>query len=237
VHRSLTGGRRRACSPLIALGLFAVPVAAQEATAPIRFAVAWSRGTPRGNLAEIADAPQGFTAQLALPVSRTARVGIRAEFSVLTFPERTLHTEDPETGTSLDATIRGTVGFTGAGPRLESRLGPVAIAVGAMGGFVRVITDATARTVTGDNSTSAALSLSDYAFAAKASLDLHLALLRGPSGTALGVVAGIDWLQSGQVEFPELRSFRVAAPGELTLERPTVSPSMMSVRAGVGVEF
>jgi hypothetical protein len=51
------------------------------------------------------------------------------------------------------------------------------------------------------------------------------------------LVAGVDWLQSGQVEFPELSSFRVTTPGVLTLERPVVSPSMLSVRAGVGVEF
>lgn len=222
--------------PLFVLAMLAVPLEAQQATAPLRFGVAWSRGTPRGELSEIADAPQGFTAQLALPVSRTARVGIRAEFSVLTFPERSLQISSGESGGTVNVTVRGTVGFTGAGPRIETRLGPFAMAVGAMGGFVRVITDATARSDV-DGGSSAALSLSDYAVAGKASADVHLALYRGPSGTAVGVVGGVDWLTGGKVAFPQMNSFRLTGPGVLTLDRPIVAPSMLVLRAGVGVEF
>lgn len=228
---------RRAWCPVVLSLVCAAPIAAQQATAPIRFGVAWSRGTPQGDLANIADAPQGFTAQLGLPVSRTARVGIRAEFSVLTFPQRSLQLDDDESGATVDVTVRGTVGFTGAGPRIESQFGPVAVALGVMGGFVRVITDATARADVDGNLTSAALSLSDYAFAAKASADLHLAIYRGPTGSGIGLVAGVDWLTGGQVAFPELNSFRLSEPGVLTLDRPMVAPTMFGIRAGVGVEF
>lgn len=223
--------------PLCMLALVSAPLEAQQATAPLRFGVTWSRGAPQGELAEIADAPQGFTAQLALPVSRTARVGIRAEFSVLTFPERSLQVGDEGSGATADVTVRGTVGFTGVGPRIETRLGPFAMALGAMGGFVRVITDATARSEVDGERTSAALSLSDYAIAGKASADLHLALYRGPSSTAVGIVGGVDWLTGGQVGFPQMNSFRLSSPGVLTLDRPVVAPSMFVIRAGVGVEF
>jgi hypothetical protein len=217
--------------------LGALPVHAQDSLAPIRFGVTWSRGTPQGDLADIADAPNGFTAQLGLPVSRTARVGIRAEFSVLTFPERTLQISSDESASTATVTVRGTQGFTGAGPRIEVGRGRLWGALGVMGGFVRVITDATARAdIEGDRS-SASLSLSDYAIALKAAADVHLAIYCGPGAACLGLVGGVDYVTGGKVAYPRVSTFRLSAPGELTLDRPAVSPTMLGIRAGVGIEF
>lgn len=223
--------------PFVVLALCVAPLGAQQNFAPIRFGVAWTRGSPQGELADIADTPQGFTAQLGLPVSRTARVGIRAEFSVLTFPERTIQIGEEGSASTAEVTVRGTLGFTGAGPRFEMRGGRLSGALGAMGGFVRVITDATARSESDGESTGAALSLSDYAIAAKASADLHLSLLCGTGATCVGVIVGVDYLTGGTVAFPELSSFRLTGPGELTLNRPVVAPTMVGIRAGIGVEF
>jgi hypothetical protein len=221
--------------PLLVWGT--VPLMAQEQLAPIRFAVAWSRGAPQGELAGIADVPQGFTAQIGLPVSRTARLGIRAEFSVLTFPERTVQLGPDDDGATADVTVRGTIGFTGAGPRIELSRGRLAMALGAMGGFVRVITDATARADAAGGRSSAALSLSDYAVAIKASGDLHYSVFCGGAATCVGVVVGADYITGGKAAFPDLGTFRLSGPGELTLDRPAVAPNMFGIRAGVGVEF
>jgi hypothetical protein len=221
--------------PLLVWGT--VPLMAQEQLAPIRFAVAWSRGAPQGELADIADVPQGFTAQIGLPVSRTARLGMRAEFSVLTFPERTVQLGPDDDGATADVTVRGTIGFTGAGPRIELSRGRLAMALGAMGGFVRVITDATARADAAGGRSSAALSLSDYAVAIKASGDLHYSVFCGGAATCVGVVVGADYITGGKAAFPDLGTFRLSGPGALTLDRPAVAPNMFGIRAGVGVEF
>jgi hypothetical protein len=215
----------------------AVPLAAQEHLAPIRFAVAWSRGAPQGELADIADVPQGFTAQIGLPVSRTARLGIRAEFSVLTFPERTVQLGPDDDGATADVTVRGTIGFTGVGPRIELSRNRLAVALGAMGGFVRVITDATARADLAGDRSSAALSLSDYAVAFKTSADLHYSVFCGGAATCVGIVVGADYITGGKAAFPDLGTFRLTGPGALTLDRPAVAPNMFGIRAGVGVEF
>ena len=228
---------RRAGCLGVALALVAGPLAAQDSIAPIRFGVAWSRGAPQGELSDIAAAPQGFTAQLSLPLSRTSRLGIRAEFSVLTFPERSLQIESENGSGTVDVTVRGTVGFTGAGPRAELRRGRISAAVSAMGGFVRVITDATARAEVDGDRTSAALSLNDYAVAVKASADLHFSVFCGGTATCVGLVAGVDYLTGGKATFPNLNTFRLSGPGQLSLERPAVAPTMFGVRAGVGVEF
>mgnify|MGYP001157449860 CR=1 FL=1 len=229
-------GRPWGC-PLIVSVLVAVPLAAQQVTAPIRFAVVWSGGSARGPLADIAKPPQGFTAQLALPLDRGAALGIRAEFSVLTFPERILTVAGDGDAAPVTVTARGTIGFTGAGPRLEARLGPAAISVAAMGGFVRVITDAAARTEVDGVPNSANISESDFAFAVKTAVDIHLSPFRDRHGTALGVVVGADWSTGGNVAFPALQSFRMTAPGTLTLQRPLVRPELTTLRVGVAVEF
>lgn len=223
--------------PLVALLLVASPLAGQESASPIRFAVAWTSGSPHGNLGTIAEAPGGFTAQLALPLARNTAVGIRAEFSVLTFPERAILIAADGEHQEITVTARGTIGFTGAGPRLEGRLGPLAIGAGIMGGFVRVITDANVRGGEGATAHSALISESDFALAGKVAVDLHLALFRGPYGTAVGLVAGADWSTGGEVAFPDLQSFRLATSGELTLQRPLVTPSVSTVRLGVAVEL
>lgn len=223
--------------PLVALLLLAAPLTAQDGASPIRFAVAWTGGTPHGDLGRIAEPPEGFTAQLALPLARNTAIGIRAEFSVLTFPERVLVVGADDDSQEITVTARGTIGFTGAGPRLEARLGPVVLGGAAMAGFVRVITDATARTGSGDAVQSALISESDFAFAGKAALDLHVALFRGPYGTAVGLVAGADWSTGGAVAFPDLRSFRLTTTDTLTLQRPPVKPTVSTVRLGVAVEL
>jgi hypothetical protein len=51
------------------------------------------------------------------------------------------------------------------------------------------------------------------------------------------VVGGVDYLTGGAVSFPRINTFRMTAPGELTLDRPAVPPNMFVIRAGVGVEF
>ena len=219
------------------LALSAASLHGQANLAPIRFGVAFSHGSPQGGLADIAEAPNGFVAHLSVPVNRTARIGVRAEFSILTFPERSLQVATGESGGSAEVTVRGTVGFTGAGPRMEMRSGRFAASIGAMAGFLRVITDATARAESDGDRISASLSLSDYAFAAKASADLHLGIYCGVGNTCVGLVGGVDYLTGGKVAFPRLSSFRVAGPGELELERPVVTPSMAGIRIGVGVEF
>jgi hypothetical protein len=223
------------CTALVAFG--AAPLHGQARLAPIRFGVAFSQGSPQGGLADVAEAPKGFVAQLSVPVDRTAQVGIRAEFSILTFPERSLQVATGESGATADVTVRGTVGFTGAGPRMEMRRGRFAAALGAMAGFIRVITDATARVDSDGERSGASISLSDYAFAAKASADLHLGVYCGVANTCVGVVGGVDYMTGSKVAFPQVSSLRVTAPGELALDRPAVTPSMVGLRVGVGVEF
>ncbi len=219
---------------LLLLGL-AAPVAAQQ-VAPLRFGVAWARGAPRGEFAQVARAPEGFVAWLSLPITRESPIGLRAEFSVLTVPEE-LVTLPVTGGGELDVTARGTVGFTGAGPRLELGSGGLALGVAVMAGYVRMITDATARVVRDELTTSSAASDSDYALAAKLSGDLHLPVYRGVRGTALALTAGADYLAAGAAAFPRRDAFRVGDTGALELERPLVRPSMLVVRAGVSVEF
>ncbi|HRP08486.1 MAG TPA: hypothetical protein PLL69_08360 [Gemmatimonadales bacterium] len=213
------------------------PLAAQAGGSPLRFAVAWTGASSRGDLAELADNPAGFTAQLSLPLTRSSPLGIRGEFSVLTFPERVLTVPGGFQDAELEVAARGTIGFTGAGPRLEARSGPFALAGAVMGGFVRMITDVTGRATVDGVRSSASISESDYAFAFKALIDGHLALYRGVQGTTIGLVTGVDFLRGGRVTFPALGTMRMANEGVITIDRPGVVPEVITVRLGVGVEF
>ncbi len=221
---------------LLVAMLAAVPLAAQDGS-PLRFGVAWTGAGNRGDLAALSEGPTGFTVQLSLPITRSSPLGIRGEFSVLTFPERTLTVPAGDGESELEVAARGTIGFTGAGPRLEVRAGPAAVSATVMGGFVRMITDVTGRTTVAGARTSASISESDYAFAFKAALDGYLGLYRGAQGTAIGLVAGVDLLRGGAVTFPALGTMRMPGEGVVTIDRPGVKPELFAVRAGVGVEF
>jgi hypothetical protein len=230
---------RRACRVALSLLVVAPSLGAQFAVtreAPLRFAVAWARGAPQGEFAAVTDPPSGFVAWLSMPVTRNSTVGLRAEFSVLTVPEQFLSVP-LEGGGDLEVTARGTVGFTGVGPRLEFRAGPFSLSTGVMAGYTRVITDATGQVLEGGTTGSVAASESDYAFAAKASGDLYFPVYRGARGTAVAVTGGLDYLTGGDAAFPRRDSFRVGGPGVLELDRPQVRPTMVIVRAGVSVEF
>lgn len=225
---------------LFALSLLtgSLPLGAQLAVtreAPLRFAVAWAQGSPQGDFADVTEAPEGFAAWLSLPVIRRSSIGLRAEFSVLTVPEQVVSAPTDEG--ELTVTVRGTVGFTGVGPRLEFRAGVLSLAAAAMAGYTRVITDATGQLVGDGATTSAAASDSDYAFAGKLSGDLYVPVYRGVRGTAVVLAAGADYTTGGETAFPRQDAFRIVGPGELELERPTVRPTMVVVRAGVSVEF
>ena len=224
-------------SALLLVVLAGPQLAAQNSRSPLRFGVAWTGASSRGDLAELAEGPTGFTAQLSLPVTRSSPLGIRAEFSVLTFPERLITVPAGFGDAELEVAARGTIGFTGAGPRLEARAGPFAVADAVMAGFVRMITDVTGRaTVDGDRS-SASISESDYTLAFKAVVDGHLALYRGVQGTTIGLVTGVDFLRGGAVSFPALGTMRMAEEGVITIDRPRVTPEAVIVRLGIGVEF
>jgi hypothetical protein len=215
----------------------AMPVAAQQSSQPVRFGVAWTLGRPQATLAEVADDPSGFTAWVGLPFTRRSSLGLRAEFSVLPFPEQRLSVPDPSSGGTLAARVRGTIGFTGTGPRLEARVGGLSLVGSVMGGFVRMITDVNARAEIDDQVITAAFSESDYALAAKAVADLHLGVYRGNHGDGIGVVLGVDWMTGGEVTFPVRETLRVAGPGALAVDQRTVVPTLLGLRAGVSVQF
>lgn len=232
---------RRPRGPLLALALLAIapPVGAQFTDgreAPLRFAVGWARGAPRGDLAEVTGPLQGFAAWLSLPLTRGSAVGLRAEFSVLTVPEQ-VQSVAFEGAVDLDVTVRGTIGFTGVGPRLEVRAGPLAFSAAVMGGYARVITDVTGRITHGAGLNSVAVSESDYALAGKVSGDLYLPVYRGSRNTALVATAGFDVTTGGRAKIPRRDSFNVGPDGTLELERPNVRPTMLVLRAGVSAEF
>jgi hypothetical protein len=230
--------RRRCAGLVIFAGIAAAPLSAQlESAQPVRFGVAWTRATPQGALGEVAQSPRGFTAWVALPFTRHSSVGLRAELSILPFPEQSLSVPDPASGGSLQAAVRGTIGFTGAGPRLELRRGAISVVGAAMGGFVRVITDVNARAEVDDQVFTAAFSESDYALVGKVSADLHLQVYRGNHGDGFGVVAGVDWMTGGEVTFPVRETLRVAGPGTLAVDQRAVAPTLVALRAGVSVQF
>lgn len=229
--------RRAALVPLLT-AVAASPASAQlESDQPVRFGVAWTRATPQGSLAEVADRPSGFTAWVALPFTRTSSFGLRGEFSILPFPEQRLSVPDPETGGTLEAAVRGTIGFTGAGPRADLRWRGITLGGAVMGGLVRLITDVNARAQVDDQSFTATFSENDYAFAGKASVDLHVGVYRGNHGDGIGVVVGADWMTGGEVTFPVRETLRAGGAGTLTVDQRAVAPTLFGLRAGVSVQF
>ncbi len=214
------------------------PLAAQQESAqPIRFGVAWTVASPQGGLARVTDGPRGFTAWAGLPFTRRSSFGLRAELSILPFPEQSLSVPDPASGGTLAAAVRGTVGFTGVGPRAEFRRGGFSVVGAAMGGFVRMITDVNARAEVDEQVFTATFSESDYALAGKLSADVHLGLYRGNHGDGVGLVVGADWMTGGEVTFPVRETLRVAAPGSLAVDQRPVAPALVGVRAGISVQF
>ena len=223
--------------------LHAAPVVAQQdsADAPpsqvsaIRFGVTLGQGIPQGTFADASDRLSGFVAWFGLPFTRTSPLGLRAEFSVLEVPAQ-VETRSVEGGGELELTLRGTVNFTGAGPRLAGWIGPV-VAVGAVQiGYTRLITDITG--TLGDETTtfSDAISFSEYALAGKATLDLVLPIFdRG--GAALGATAGLDYMRSSAVPFPVQGTFDIEPPGTLVVENADVELNMFIWRVGVAFRF
>lgn len=212
----------------------ALPAAGQKSSAPVRFGVAWTQGAPQGEFAAVAARPAGFTSWVTLPLDQRLALGIRAEFSVLTFPEERRRIG---TGTPVDFAVRSTIGFTGAGPRVEVRRGRLALAAGVMGGFIRLINDVSARAGAQQQLRTAGLSLSDYAWAAKASADLHWSVYRGRHGDGVGLVAGVDWGTGGKMPYPLRESLRVGGQGTVQVDDRVITPNLFAIRAGVGVEF
>src|SRR5690606_161147 len=225
-----------ACLAVLLLGC-ATRLAAQAEGAPLRFGVAWSGASNRGDLAAMADGPAGFTAQLSLPITRSSPLGIRAEFSVLTFPERLLRVPAGFGTAELEVSARGTISFTGAGPRLEARAGSLAIAGAVMGGFVRMITDVSGRAMVDEVRSSASISESDYSFALQAGSDGPLAADGGVQGGTIGWLAGGEMRRGGRVACPAGGSMRMPGAGAVTIGRPLRTPELLVLRAGVGVEF
>jgi hypothetical protein len=205
--------------------------------APLRFGLAYTTGKPQGRLASLVAAPTGFSAWLSLPFSRTSWLGLRGEFSVLTVPEESVIVGIPQQSTEITVTLRSTIGFTGAGPRIEIPAGPVVFAGSIMGGLTRVISDLTGRAEVGEQLFAVGISESDNAIAAKATVDLYLPLLKGPRDAALGLSAGFDWTTSRQLGYPEQGSFRIDEGGDLVVNRSEVPISMLVWRVGVGVVF
>ncbi len=218
------------------------PIAAQVGPvldAPLTFGIAWSRGTPSTALAAAIEPPRGFTASISLPVTRRSAIGIRGEFSILTIPSQALVVSytTPSATVTLDATVRGTIGFTGAGPRVAMAVGPIELGVAALAGVTRVITDASAQASSGDLSISTSASSSDFTYGVKAVLDGYLPLYRGVRGTSIGLAVGIDYLTGGPVVFARRSSFRVNPAGDLVIGRAATRPTMLVLRAGLGGAF
>ncbi len=216
------------------------PLAAQLTTrnAPLRFGVEYARATPVGSFAELTDAATGFLAWIALPISRRSGLGITAEFSVLTVPERTVELLLSEPAAELTVNLRTTLTFVGVGPRLEARVGHLALAASLMPGFTRVITDLGGVVRQGIAQQSVALSNSDYALAMKGGLAVTFPLYVGRHATGVGLAGGIDYTVAGRAPFPNRNGFGVAPDrSALRLERSEVALNHWRLHAGLGVEF
>jgi hypothetical protein len=229
--------------PLLFLGLIvgaAPSVAAQLTTrdAPLRFGVEYARATPTGDFAALTDAATGFLAWIALPVSRRSPLGLGAEFSVLTVPERQVAVPLRDPTAELSVALRTTVTFVGTGPRVEARVGHLSLGASLMPGFTRVIVDLGGVVRSGTAQRSVALSHSDYALALKGGLALTVPVYVGRHATGIGLAAGVDYTMAGRAPFPDRDSFDYDAPNDrLLLERREVSLSHWRAHAGVAVEF
>ncbi len=215
-----------------AIGAAQVPIASTA----LRFGIAYATATPTGTFGDVIAPPSGFATWAALPLSRTSPLGIRGEFSILTIPEERGNTILTP-AIDLDVTIRSTVGFTGVGPRLETRLGPLVLAGAAMGGVSRFIVDVSGRLTSGPQVTSVTISESEQAVTAKGALDLYLPLHFGRQDAALGLSAGLDWLASSKVTAPRSGSFRLVENDRVALESDESAITMWGWRVGVGLFF
>lgn len=222
--------------------LWTAPVAltAQAAgrAVPLRFGVEFARATPTGEFSAVAGKANGFLGWLALPLSRTSPLGIAAEFSVLTLPRREIIVPLDPLPSDLTVTLRSTLSFLGAGPRIEARIGSLALGAVVMAGFNRVITDLTGLIDLGLGEESAVISNSDYAGALKVGAMAALPLYHGLRGTAIGVAGGADYTFSGRAPFPDQDSFGYDPETDrLILERPEIALNHWRLHAGVSVEF
>ncbi len=206
------------------------------ASTTLRFGMAYLQGTPTGSFGDVVRGADGFATWFALPLSRTSPLGIRAEFSILTIPEdqATVPFADD---TELAFTLRSTVGFTGVGPRLETRVGPLIVAGAVMGGLTRVIADVNGVLEVGPQVISVELSESEQALSAKAVLDAYFPILHGARGAALGLVAGLDYQRSTAVNVIRSGSLEFVPPGEVRVDVATTPVSLWGWRVGVGVYF
>lgn len=215
-----------------AIGAAQAPIASTA----LRFGIAYAAATPTGTFGDVVAAPSGFATWAALPLSRTSPLGIRGEFSILTIPEERGNTT-LSPGADLDVTIRSTVGFTGVGPRLETRLGPLVLAGAAMGGVSRFIVDVNGRLTAGPQVFSVTISESEQAVSAKGVLDLYLPLYFGRQDAALGLSAGVDIITSTKVTAPRSGSFRLGDDDRVTVESDDSAITMRGWRVGVGLFF
>lgn len=241
-HRGLRSRLAGAGAALVWLAASAAPLPAQSrggTEAPLQFGIEYGRATPRGDFAGVVDAPSGFSAWMALPFTRRSALGLRGEFSVFTLAEQvatqSLDLGNGTTG-SLELDVRGTIGFTGAGPRLAVSLGPLAAGAHVMVGVLRVITDISAVATVGVQSLSDAASLSDFTVGYKAGVDGYLALFRGIRGTSLGVGAGVDVASGGPVGLVRGGSLTSTEVGFVATPA-VVRPTMLILRIGLAATF
>lgn len=220
-----------------ALALLATaPLAAQSRTSAIRFGIAYAAATPRGDFDAFAERPAGFSSWVTLPLARGARLGIRGEFSIFTIPESRVMV--PVTGIDeLSVTLRSTVGFTGAGPRLTLPLGPLVLETSVMGGLTRVIIDVAGQARAGAQRVSVSTSESENALGAKASLDLYLPLVAGQGGAAVALTGGLDWATSAEVGFVEAGGLRLDDQTRLEAVTGRASATYTAWRLGLGLYF
>lgn len=223
----------------LALALVAAPaiLAGQEADEPsaaIRFGVNYARGNPQGAFRAVTDALNGFSTWLSLPIRRGSPLGIRGEFSVLTLPEQ--EATFPLVDTDAAISLRGTIGFTGVGPRLEIGTGPVAVTVAAMIGFSRVIADASAVIDGPGGVRSVVTTDNDIALAYRLTADAYLPLYRGGSEADIGAVVGADLTSGGRQPFSVPATLRVEDDA-LLVESSDVRPAMLVLRVGLSASF
>lgn len=206
------------------------------ASTTLRFGMAYLEGTPTGSFGDAVTAANGFSTWFALPLSRTSPLGLRAEFSILTIPEDRATVPFADDA-ALTFTLRSTVGFTGVGPRLETRVGPLVVAGAVMGGLTRVIADVNGVLEIGPQVISVELSESEQALSAKAVLDAYLPLLHGARGAAIGLVAGLDWQRSTAANVIRSGSLQFVPPGEVRADVTRTPVALWGWRVGVGVYF
>lgn len=213
------------------------PAPAPAAAPPLHFGLAFGTGTPLGEFGRNVETARGFSSWVSVPLTRTAKFGIRGEFSVLTFPEQSLAVTFEESGAEAVATLRSTVGFTGLGPRLETRLGPATLTGAAMAGLARLIVDVGAQASLGEQLVSATQSLSENRPALKLVGDVLIPLYHGRSSAAIGITGGVDWLVSGAMEYPRRQSLTVTEEREIVIGTARSAIRLAGVRVGVGVVF